>query len=62
MHVLKSKNHMSENVAQGAITEVANFLFDHKEHGKWKSLVNPMIATLCHHHLTLTGQNRIVKS
>ena len=27
---------MSENMGQGAITEVANYLFDQKEHDKWK--------------------------
>ena len=36
MHVLKSKYYKSEIMAQGAITEVANYLFDQKEHGKWK--------------------------
>ena len=36
MHVLKSKYHKSENMAQGAIKEVANYRFDQKEHGKWK--------------------------
>ena len=36
MHVLKSKYCMSENMGQGAITEVANYLFDQKEHDKWK--------------------------
>ena len=36
MHFLKSKYHMSENMAQGAITKVANYLSDQKEHGKWK--------------------------
>ena len=36
MHVLKSKYHMSENMAQGAIIEVANYLSDRKEHGEWK--------------------------
>ena len=36
MHVLKSKYHMSENMAQGAIIEVANYLFGRKEHGEWK--------------------------
>ena len=37
MHVLKPNYHMSENMAQGAITEVANYLFGRKEHGRWKS-------------------------
>ena len=36
MHILKSKYHKPENMAQGAIAEVANHLFDQKEHGKWK--------------------------
>ena len=36
LHVLKSKYFMSENMAQGAIIEVANSLFGRKEHGKWK--------------------------
>ena len=36
MHVLESKYHMSENMAQGAIIEVANYLFGRKEHGEWK--------------------------
>ena len=58
MHVLKSKYHMSENMAQGAIIEVANYFFGQKEHGKWK----PMIATLCRHHLTPRRQSRILKS
>ena len=31
MHVLKSKYHMSENIAQGRITEVAIYLFGRKE-------------------------------
>ena len=57
MHVLKSKYHMSENMAQGAIIEVANYFFGQKEHGKWK----PMIATLCRHHLTPRRQSRILK-
>ena len=34
MHVLKSKYHKSENMAQGTITEVANYLFGRKKHGK----------------------------
>ena len=36
MHVLKSKYHMSLNMAQGAIIEVSNYLLGRKEHGKWK--------------------------
>ena len=36
MHVLKSKYHMSKNMAQGAIIEAANYLFFRKEHVKWK--------------------------
>ena len=36
MHVLKSKYHKSENMAQGTIIEVANYLFGCKKHGKWK--------------------------
>ena len=72
MHVPRSKYLMSENIAQGAtsriiiITEVANYLFDQKEHGNWKPYKSggpyDSIATLCHHHLTLTGKNHILKS
>ena len=36
MHVVKSKYHISENMARKAITEIANYLFGCKEHGKWK--------------------------
>ena len=36
MHVLKSKYHISENMAQRAIIEIANYLFGRKEHGTWK--------------------------
>ena len=36
MHILKSKYHISENMAQRAIIEIANYLFGRKEHGKWK--------------------------
>ena len=63
---------MSENIAQGAtsriiiITEVANYLFDQKEHGNWKPYKSggpyDSIATLCHYRLTLTGKNHILKS
>ena len=36
MHVVKSKYHISENMAQRAIIEIANYLFGRKEHGKRK--------------------------
>ena len=36
MHVLKSKYHMSLNMAQGAIIVVSNYFLGRKEHGKWK--------------------------
>ena len=36
MHVLISKYHISENMAQRAIIDIANYLFGCKEHGKWK--------------------------
>ena len=36
MHVLKSKYHISGNMAQRAIFEIANYLFGRKEHFKWK--------------------------
>ena len=36
MHKLKSKLHLSENQAQGAICTVANNLFGRKEYGAWK--------------------------
>ena len=35
-HVVKSKYHISENMARRAIIEIANCLFGRKEHGKWK--------------------------
>ena len=36
MYKLKSKLHLSENQAQGAICTVANNLFGRKEYGAWK--------------------------
>ena len=36
MLFLKSKYHTPENMAHGTIIEVANYLFSHKKHGKWK--------------------------
>ena len=56
MDVLKSKYHISENLAQEVVIEVD--LFGYKEHRKWKnyiSLVNPIIVRLCHHHPKLTA-------
>ena len=35
MHVLKSKYHISESMAQRTMIEIANYLFGRKEHGKW---------------------------
>ena len=41
MHVRKSKYHTSENMTQGVIIEIANHLFGPKEHGKWKTYIEP---------------------
>lgn len=41
MHVRKSKYRTSENMTQGVIIEIANHLFGPKEHGKWKTYIEP---------------------